>query len=389
MNVKQKNVLINSILVILIPYFLIKNNFYTTLSLYVILLTIWGLFSNRLKIKRTLIKFNSKRKDIKDLKYYYLKDVTKIIDKQERLSNISVLNDIGVLSYIIGFANIIAIDYLLNRIFGKAIIVWWVVTFSILFLLLFMMWGWISSIAFKFTTFFYCSIPIVVALFLYSFFEKYLFALPASLQLCTFLIVTGVCYSIFVMKLPLHILRNLNSKTVIVSALLTVFSTVFIQSSSIFAEIMLKNQQALLTKETIQQDASFSTEIKNVLMNADIINAINHFIRREFTLELTNTLTLMTAGLTFSFLIGGLLITLRLTKTKMVAKKNFFTLLIDPCSQITYEDLIKCAYLGGYEYENMIISNTKCLNIIIKQETKINLPSKIPYRIKVGKYFNR
>ncbi|AOA00705.1 hypothetical protein BFC22_11680 [Carnobacterium divergens] len=383
MNTKQKNSLINIFLFLFIPYFLFIKEYFTFVSLYVVLLTAWVLFFNRSLIKKHLQKFISTQSDIKKLRYHFIKDLGKSIDCQSRLSNISVLNNIGMISYIVGLLNIAAISSLLTKVIGESKIIGLFNYISILLLLIFILWGWLCSLAFKYTTVFYCTIPLI-SLFVYSIFEPYLNWVQIPIKLCIYLFITGICYIFGVLILPLHILRKLNTKTVIISAILTILSTVLVQSSSLFTSMIINEQEMLLTKEMIQQDTSFPKEIINFLQNEDVISIINHFIKKEVTSEFTGAISLLSAGITLSFLIGGLLVTLRLSNAKKKAKATLYTALIGN-SNIEYNCLVKCAYLGGDEYENIIVSNPNLLKIVKQYETTIILPPKIPYRIRLKK----
>lgn len=383
MGSKQINSLINIFLFVLIPYFLLQKGYFTIVSVYIIILTTWVLFFNRNLIKRHIQKFVSTQRDIKNLRYYFIKDLANSIDHQARLSNISVLNGMGMMSYIIGIFNIMAMTNLLTKVLGENKVIGLFTSISVLLLLMFILWGWISSLVFKYTTLFYCIIPLI-SFFIYNLFGTFLTLLPSPIKFCIYLFITGICYVLYVLILPLHILRKLNKKTVIISAILTISSTVLIQFSSLFTNIMINEHQMFLKKEMIKRDTSFSKEIINFLSNEDIINIINHFIRKELMEEFTGIFSLLTVGLTLSFLIGGLLVNLRLSKAKKKAKTILYSSLLANID-MEYEILIKCAYLGGDEYESIIMSNSNLLQIIKQYETTIVLPPKVPYKIRLKK----
>ena len=287
---------------IVIPYILLENNLQNGFYLYVFLLTIWMLYFNRNVIKKNICIFLSNRKHINNLDYYYFKDISKSIDRQKRILNIRTLNNIGIISYIVGIFFIGSLTSLLNQLFGESLIIEIFKLVCILLLLVFLLWGWLTSMAFKYTTLAYCCMPLI-AYIIYCLFEMQLLELPTPIKLCIFLIMSSICYLTFSAALPLHILRKLNSKTVIVSALLTVFTTLLIQSSPFLTELLLRNEQILLSKDMIQKDAAFSNDIKAFLMSEDIIQVINHFIMKEFISEFTSILSLISTGITLSFLI--------------------------------------------------------------------------------------
>lgn len=381
MNTKQKNVLINSFLFLFIPCFLFTKGYSTFASLYVVLLTTWVICFNRNLIKMHLRKYISTQSDIKKLRYYFIKDLGKSIDHQSRISNIRVLNNIGMISYLVVFFNISSINILLTKVIGESKVISIFYFISLLLLMIFIFWGWLCSLAFKYTTLFYCTIPLI-SLFIYSIFETYLTWLQTPIKLCIYLFITSICYFFCILILPLHILRKINTKTVLISAILTILSTVLIQSSTLFTSMIINEQGILLKKEMIQQDTSVPKEIISLLQNEDIINMINHFIEKELISQFTGAVSLLSAGITLSFLIGGLIVNLRLSNAKKKAKSILYPALICT-SNIDYNYLIRCAYLGGDEYENIIISNPNLLNIINQYETTVILPPKIPYKTRL------
>lgn len=387
MDDKQKNSLINGIFIILVPSLLIVNKFYTLMFLYVIILISWSLFFNRLKISKNIKKFSSKRKDIKKLKYYFLKDATHSIDRNERISNAVSLNNIVSLYYFASFFYIVSILYLLNKFFSVPSVIVHFIQGILISSLLFWLCSWIVLLIFRNTTLFFICIP-ALAFVIYSLFSTYLINIPISLKLCIFLSITTICYFIFTRALPLHFLRKLNFSIVIISALLTIFTTVIIQSSPTFTKMLLNNEEILLTKEMVQEETAFSNEIKDFLTNEDVMNAINHFIMKEFTTEFTNILSLISAGITLSFLIGSLLVSLRISKAKVSTKEKLYTLVISG-NEIKYEKLVEYAYKGGEECESIILSNPECLDVIRKHEIMVSPPPKTLCRDKMKNFLKK
>ncbi|MDN6166664.1 MAG: hypothetical protein L0J18_10965, partial [Tetragenococcus koreensis] len=355
--------------------------------LYVIILITWLLFFNKLEIRKNIRKFFSKRKDINKLKYYFLKDVTHSIDRSERISNAISLNNIVSLYYFVSFLYIGSIFYLLNNFFSMFPVIVSFIQVILIFSLLLWLCSWIVLLIFRNTTLFFVCIP-VIAFIIYSLFSTYLFDIPISLQLYMFLSIATICYFIFTRTLPLHFLRKLNFNIIIISALLTILTTVTIQSSPTFTKMLLNNEQILFTKEMVQEESAFSNEVKNFLTNEDVMNTINHFIMKEFTTEFTNILSLISAGITLSFLIGSLLVSLRISKAKVSAKEKLYTLLINE-DEIKYEKLVEYAYKGGEECESIILSNPECLNVIRKHEIMVSPPPKTLYRNKMKSFFKK
>lgn len=347
----------------------------------------WLLFFNRLKFSKNVKKFSSKRKDIKKLKYYFLKDTTHSIDRNERISNAVSLNNIVSLYYFASFFLIGSIFYLLNKFFSVPLVIVHFIQAILITSLLFLLCSWIILLIFRNTTLFFICIPALVFV-IYNLFSTFLIDIPTSLKLCIFLSITTICYFIFTRALPLHFLRKLNFSIVIISALLTIFTTVLIQSSPTFTEMLLNNEKILLTKEVVQEESTFSNKIKNFLTNEDVMNTINHFIMKEFTTEITNILSLISAGITLSFLIGSLLVSLRISKAKVSAKEKLYTLLISG-NEIKYEKLVEYAYKGGEECESIILSNPECLNVIRKHEIMVSPPPKTLCRDKMKSFLKK
>ena len=99
----------------------------------------------------------------------------------------------------------------------------------------------------------------------------------------------------------------------------------------------------------------------------------------------------MISGLTLTFIICRILITIRIHCLDRRANRKCKELIYSDCVQ--YGDLKECAYIGGTNYENLILNNPQYLEIIKNEETNIeeekNWRDRIRDKIKsVSDYIN-
>lgn len=338
----------------------------TFLLIYISLITVVGIYLKKQYIKESIMQVVSHRQKIKNLEYYHLTDLDKSEDRRERIANVSLLTNISFIGYIVGIILVSTLVTASNILFGKSSVIS-IFYFIILILLIFLfLWVVCSAAAFNYPTIFYCCIPLI-SLITFSIFEYQILDKANYLKLLIYLFIVAIIDITFSLALPVHVIRKVNSKVVIFTAFLTVITTIFVQSTSVITEILLKNENILFTKKMIENDPSFPNELKRILANDDIIKLINHFIVKEFTSEFNGIFSFAISGITLSFLIGGIFISLRISRAKADAKKILYDQIFKD-KAASYENLVRCAYLGGDEYELIILSNNEWIEIIKKHE---------------------
>jgi len=170
---------------------------------------------------------------------------------------------------------------------------------------------------------------------------------------------------------PVHILRNLNSKTVFISSFFTILATFFSQIFSFYAINYFKTEDYLLTVNSVRTAIDISDSLKNIfLQNTELIDLANYFIEKEYTNQITSMMNLIITSFTISYIIGGLLINQKIKKNRLIAKNIYRGLVKNP-TLINYKLLIKCSFYGGEEYENLILNNNEMLKLIIENESDI------------------
>lgn len=173
---------------------------------------------------------------------------------------------------------------------------------------------------------------------------------------------------------PVHILRKINSKIILISFFITVLST-FLSGilEFYFIEYLTKDNQ-LLTVYAVRQNTEISWTLKNIILdNNEIVDVINNFFIKEMSGQLKSITGIIITAATMSYLVGGLLINRKVSKSKSKAKLIYR---IDINKEINppYRTLVECAYHGGEEYENLLLNNDRTVNIIMFNEKGIIIP---------------
>lgn len=325
------------------------------------------IYLKRKYIKKSILRLLSQRRKIRNLEYYFLTDLNKSKDRRERISNVNLLTNISFTGYILGILLSAAIATISNFVFGKSSIISIFYTIALLLIVFLFLWVVCVIFAFNYPTIFYCCIPLI-SLVIFSIFDFEIYDKPDYLKLLIFLFIVAIIGITFSLALPVHVIRKVNSKVVTFTALLTVITTLFIQSTSVMTEMLLKNENIILTAKIVENDPSLSNELKKFLINDDVLNLINHFIINEMTSEFNGFFSFIVSGITLSFIIGGIFISLRISRAKTISKKIFYEEILKD-NAASYTDLVKCAYLGGDEYELIILNNKEWVEIIKQHES--------------------
>lgn len=229
---------------------------------------------------------------------------------------------------------------------------------------------WSSSqlayIAFKYTTLFYLfvipSISVVLFFTIYNYVER----LDSIFQIIIFLIIATVLYFMFSIYTPIYILRKLNGKTVIISALVTLTTQLLtlivpiIMHSRFFTAISISSNE-------INNDPTISSSIKTFLTKPQILHSINYIFNLQLKNSFESAISLISMSGSLMFLLGGLVIIMRITRFEKKAHKLWLEL----CTQeknVSYKNIKRCAYLGGTSYEDLIVNNKKFCDLIKSNE---------------------
>ncbi|HDT8034161.1 TPA: hypothetical protein RD657_002877 [Enterococcus faecalis] len=233
--------------------------------------------------------------------------------------------------------------------------------------------GILASIVYKYTTTIYVAIPMISAIIYFSFLDPLVSFLPDFAQLAGYLMTTIILYFILTYAFPAHILRKLNSKTILISSFTTILASFFSQILQFFFTSYFQNEHYLLTVEAVKETTDISEGLKSIILdNTELIDIINHFLLKEGSNLLASITGLIITALTISYIIGGLIINHRIRKNKLKAKSLYRELIKK--EHPSYSVLIECSFYGGEEYENLLLNNNMTLKIIMENEAAIKIP---------------
>ncbi len=377
---KQQNestTLINSfvlLVMISIPMILFIHKLYLLTSIYVMIISSLLLYLNTNKLKSNILNFFEMRKKLKNLEYYYITDDNKVIDLEIRKNTYGLFQNITMGTSFIFSINFFALHYFIQKFIGssKILDVFMIFSFSIIVFIGY--GGMLAGIVYKHTTKIYVLIPIFSGIVYFALIDSFIIFLPNFFRLMIYLIITLLLYCGLAYLFPVHILRNLNSKTILISSFLTILATFLNQILSFYALNYFKTEDYLLTVDSVKAASNISDTLKNTfLQNTELIDVVNYFIEKEFVNKLSSMMSLVITSFTISYLIGGLLINQKIKKNRLIAKAIFRNLVKEP-AKINYNLLIKCSFYGGEEYENLILNNNEMLNLIVNNEFNIQIP---------------
>lgn len=377
---KQQNestTLINSfvlLVMISIPMILFIHKLYLLTSIYVMIISSLLLYLNTNKLKSNILNLFEMRKKLKNLEYYYITDDNKVIDLEIRKNTYGLFQNITMGTSFIFSINFFALHYFIQKFIGssKILDVFMIFSFSIIVFIGY--GGMLAGIVYKHTTKIYVLIPIFSGIVYFALIDSFIIFLPNFFRLMIYLIITLLLYCGLAYLFPVHILRNLNSKTILISSFLTILATFLNQILSFYALNYFKTEDYLLTVDSVKAASNISDTLKNTfLQNTELIDVVNYFIEKEFVNKLSSMMSLVITSFTISYLIGGLLINQKIKKNRLIAKAIFRNLVKEP-AKINYNLLIKCSFYGGEEYENLILNNNEMLNLIVNNEFNIQIP---------------
>lgn len=363
--------------IIYIAYFLLIKKLYIIIELFVIFICIFLGIKNRKKVVTVFKKFCSDRKRIKNLEYYYITDDNKIIDLEKRKRTYNLFHEMtdNLAIFLILFLG--AIFFLTFPFFKK--LNCFILIFAILFgLTLFVFYGGaIAGIVYKYTTTIYVLIPViggaVYCFGYYIFFNRLVSFLPNFAQFAGYLACVLILYLILAYGFPAHVLRKLNSKTVLISSFTTIFAAFLSQILQFLYLRYYQNGHYPLTIDYIRKTVDLSKSLKKIILdNPSLINIFNSLFLKEASASLSSDINLLVTALTISYIIGALLVNKKIRKNKLKAKHIYRSIIKE--KQPRYSDLIKCSFYGGEEYENLLLNNNLTLKVILKSEKGLEIP---------------
>ncbi|RJA01315.1 hypothetical protein [Listeria monocytogenes] len=361
------------LILLYIPLILLSKKLYIATSLYVLLISIWIVWINRTIILKNIKIFFTERKKLKNLDYYRITDDNKIIDLEKRRNIFSLFRDMTMGTFLIAVVNIMAISSLIRHFLGDSPILNLVTAIVISLITLIGYGGILASIVYKYTTTIYVVIPMISAIIYFLFLDPLVSFLPDFARLAGYLMTTIILYFILTYAFPAHILRKLNSKTILISSFTTILASFFSQILQFFFTSYFQNEHYLLTVDAVKETTDISEGLKSIILdNTELIDIINHFSLKEVSSLLASITSLIITALTISYIIGGLIINHRIRKNKLKAKSIYRELIKK--EHPSYSILIECSFYGGEEYENLLLNNNTTLKIIMENEAAIKIP---------------
>lgn len=361
----------NNIILILLLLVLLNMRLYMILSICIILVTCRIVSANAGNILRNIKSILKRKKDIENLKYFYITDSDKLIDKQKRVNVLQFSEDFTVGVYFTIMLNLVALCYLLmkinipnNWISGLAIIIIMLLSFLVMI-------NYIIKFVFKYTTFSYILIPFISFL-IYIIFHEYFDYYTTWIEFIIYLSITGMLFTILIYKCPLYVLRQLGARSVIITVIITFSITLLIYLLSYYFEWFIVKEHYLLNLDKVKMMESEMIR-KFFIDNPGAINVFNQFFKNVIFDELNTYISLYSTFITISYSFSGMLILIRISKNKNLAKSKFRDILLK--SSYDYTSLIYCAYLGGEEYENLILNNDRLREVVIDHEKEMTIPN--------------
>lgn len=361
------------LILLYIPLTLLSKKLYIATSLYVLIISIWIVWINRNIVVKNIKIFFTERKKLKNLDYYRITDNNKIIDLEKRRNIFSLFRDMTVGTFLIAVVNTMAINSLIRHFLGESPILNLITAIVISLITLIGYGGILASIVYKYTTTIYVVIPMISASIYFLFLDPLVSFLPDFARLAGHFMTTIILYFILTYAFPAHIIRKLNSKTVLISSFTTILASFFSQILQFFFTSYFQKDHYLLTVDAVKETTDISEGLKSILLdNTELIDIINNFSLKEMSNLLASITSLIITALTISYIVGGLIINHRIRKNQLKAKSLYRELIKK--EHPSYSVLIECSFYGGEEYENLLLNNNTTLKIIMENEATIQIP---------------
>lgn len=363
--------LIVIILMIAIALFLFEKNQYIIIEISVILICIFFAIKNRKRAVTVFKKFCSDQNRIKDLEYYHITDDNKIIDLEKRKKTYNLFKDMTKYLSIFLFVIFSAIFFLILPFIKNLNFLIFAFLFGLAFFIFY--GGFIAGIVYKYTTTIYVLIPVIGGAVYYIFLDRLVSFFPNFAKLAVYLLCVLILYLILAYGFPAHVLRKLNSKTVLISSFTTIFAAFSSQILQFIYIRFYQNEHYLLTSDSIRKTEDLSKSLKKIILdNPSLIKIFNSLFLEKVSWSLSSAINFSVTALTISYLVGALLVNIKIRENKLKAKNIYRTIIKE--KQPQYRDLIRCSFYGGEEYENLLLNNDLTLKIILKNEKSLEIP---------------
>lgn len=368
------SLLFNRYTLIIIAMILFYFKLYVLTSIYILFISLLLILVDRKVFKNKIRNYFLERKKLKNLNYYYITDDNKTIDLRKRKDTYGLFQDLAMGTFVIFIFNFISLYYLLQYVFDTSSILNLIMLIGFIVTIVIAYGGILAGIVYKYTTTIYVLIPGLSAFIYFVFIEPFIGFAPIFIRLTSYLLITLSLYLILAFVFPVHVLRKLNSKTVLISSFLTISATILTQVISFYFLKYLRTENYFLTGNDAETVTGVSDTLRNIIVeNTELIDIINYFIEREASNQLTSIISLVITTLTISYIIGGLVINRKIEKNRLKAK-SLFRELLKNTFKVDYQILKQCSFYGGEEYENLILNNSSMLEVVMDNEPDLNNP---------------
>jgi len=378
------------------------------IGLVVYLLIFWF---KRSKIKSNFKDVINEWRLIREKKYFKILDKEKkiyIMKRKEFAKKLfEFFNYVFLPLYVI---IVLLVGHLLNGLIAGVLVL-------IMSILILCVW-WIAGIT-RAPIILYISLPIVSAFLYFGMLSQFLDGQILIVQALSFLAVSGIVNLIFVLLTPIHILRKISTLTIFVTfsiSLITLVGNPLISqfvSSAIPDFQEFRDEVSITPEDSVEkviEDLAFirvwieSSELGEndklvvyslldgieyfLLNNFDDINFMfsslierelrimeliwNDYIRSELN-QVQSLTSLFISATALAYSTGALMVGVKNTSKKSKSSKIFRNILTTETP--TYEQIIECAFFGGLEYENLLLTNEQFKNIILENERNLEIPN--------------
>ena len=132
-----------------------------------------------------------------------------------------------------------------------------------------------------------------------------------------------------------------------------------------------RGQLQSFTQKNIQNTSQISDSVKKIIFdNPELLKAVRYFAVKEATSQVISAVSLLSTVLTVSYLVGGLIINSKIQSNKNKAGQ-LYRECIKNADSVKYDQLRKCAFWGGEDYENLLLSNPQFQRVILDIESEI------------------
>ncbi|MDF3335229.1 hypothetical protein [Lacticaseibacillus rhamnosus] len=371
-NTSTRNSMIILLFIVLF-YFLEKLNQYNLIFLIVLASIFSFTFIKRNDIYGNMVEKNAERKNIKELKYYFILDSGKRIDLKKRKEIYTMFGDYAMRAALILFFAFVAIPVFAQSFIRQVPFLRLFLNVGLYIFILLIFWGTILQVVYKFTTLTYLLIPGIGCTIFYGLLDNYfqISLLPGFEQISIYLLITAILYFLFSLFFPVFILRRLSERTAMFGGLVSIASVIISQILLNFSTRYFEGKLQTLTVQNIRNSSDISAPIKRIIIsNPDLLKVVRYFVVKEATSQIISVTSLVITLLTVSYLIGGLIVNRKVRNNKNKAK-NLYRECIKQADFVRYEQLKLCAFWGGEEYENLLLNNSKFQRIILDEESEI------------------